>query len=75
MEEEIKRLAITVAKSKRRQCSCYMSLCGDCQDASLLLELLNDWDTEPQEGTYQHMSKSRSGVVIAWMEVADYDSQ
>lgn len=53
MEEEIKRLAITVAKAKRRQCPCYMNLCGDCQDAGLLLELLNDWDTEPQEGTYE----------------------
>jgi len=59
MEEEIKRLAIQTAKAKRRGCPCYGHLCGECQDAGLLLELLNDWDTEPQEGTYERYVEIR----------------
>lgn len=59
MEEEIKRLAVIVAKSKRRQCSCYMNLCGDCQDAGQLLAVLNEWNPEPEEGSYDRYVKIR----------------
>jgi hypothetical protein len=50
---DLRQLIFTVCKAQRRQCPCYMHLCGDCQDSLRLLELADGLEVEPQEGSWE----------------------
>lgn len=55
----MKELITQVCKAQRRQCPCYMHLCGDCQASLQLLELAEGLEVEPEESSWDRYQKIR----------------